>query len=100
MGKWHEIARYMNNYETECFGGTAEYEKINDRSFKVINTCSYLKLDEKGEDKVHTRKIEGIAKISKSGQIKVSFFKPFYADYNVVYVNNLISIVSFVFTKN
>ena len=88
MGKWYEIARYANSYETECAsGGTAEYTKTSDSSFKVINTCKYLSIDENGKEVQLSRSIEGRAKVNISGQIKVSFFGPFFADYNVVYVD-------------
>lgn len=68
VGKWHEIARYPNQFERGCVSATAEYAKLDDGHISVINRCT--KAD--GEPDV----AEGKARIvegSNGAKLKVKF---------------------------
>ncbi len=80
MGKWYELARYSNNFQSDCICSTAEYTLQND-SVNVLNTCYY-------NDGTDTS-IEGTAYLTnKLGVFKVSFFPFIKSDYRVVYLDN------------
>lgn len=79
-GKWYEIARFDFKYEKDMSNVTAEYSLNYDGSIKVVN---------KGFDYKKNKWKEAIGKAKYNGTInqstlKVSFFGPFYAGYNVV----------------
>ncbi len=80
LGKWYEIARMDFRFERGLNNTTAEYSMNDDGSIKVINRgYNYSKNEWKqavGKAKV----------IGKNGEamLKVSFFGPFYAGYNVI----------------
>ena len=38
-GKWYEIARLPNRFQSDCAGATAEYELRDDGKVSVVNTC-------------------------------------------------------------
>lgn len=77
-GTWIEIARYDNSFETGCSGATANYT-LNNGTINVLNRC----YDEKGK---LTGEASGKAYASDSSnsKLKVSFFWPFYGDYQVI----------------
>jgi apolipoprotein D and lipocalin family protein len=80
MGKWYEIARLDHRFERGLSRVSAEYALANDGSVTVIN---------KGYDaqKGQWKEIQGRALFVGSdtaGQLKVSFFGPFYGGYNVI----------------
>lgn len=79
-GKWYEIARFDFKYEKDMNQVTANYTLHEDGSIEVINKgYDYIKNEWKEK--------KGKAKINGSddqGALKVSFFGPFYAGYNVV----------------
>jgi apolipoprotein D and lipocalin family protein len=78
VGKWYEIARYPNSFETGCAGVTAEYEIRSDGRINVLNTCIEGDLDGP------VRTIEGRARVADSttnAKLKVTFFWPFEGDY-------------------
>lgn len=83
LGKWYEIARLDFKYEKGLNNVTAEYS---------LNDNGTIKVDNKGYD-VKKQKWEqsiGKAKFVKAntiGMLKVSFFGPFYAGYNVIAVD-------------
>jgi apolipoprotein D and lipocalin family protein len=79
-GKWYEIARFDFKYEKDLSNVTAEYIGNYDGTIKVIN---------KGFDYKKNKWKQAIGKAKNNGSInqstlKVSFFGPFYAGYNVV----------------
>ena len=81
MGKWYEIARYDHIFERDLVGCEAEYTLRDDGKIKVLNS-GYLKtLD--GPYKESTGKAK-LNKNGKPGQLRVSFFGPFYSDYNIL----------------
>ncbi len=82
LGRWYEIARYENRFETNCEAVTAEYGKRDDGLISVVNTCHHDSVN--GAVEV----AEGKAKIvenSGNAKLKVSFFGPFFfGDYWVL----------------
>lgn len=54
QGKWYEIARLPNRFQSDCVGSTAEYRVREDGKVSVLNTCTT------GGDEVRT--IRGTAK--------------------------------------
>ena len=81
LGQWYEIARYDHSFERDLVGCKAEYSMRDDGKIKVVNS-GYLKtLD--GSYKESTGKARN-KKNGTPGQLQVSFFGPFYGDYNIM----------------
>jgi len=83
LGKWYEIARLDFKYEKGLNNVTAEYS-LNDNGTIKVDNKGYNVKKEKWEESI------GKAKFVKSdniGMLKVSFFGPFYAGYNVIAVD-------------
>lgn len=79
LGIWYEIARFDHIFERGMDHNKAVYNLQNDGLVSVKNSA--LK---NGKPK----EITGIAKISNTpGLLRVSFFRPFYADYRVMYID-------------
>lgn len=85
LGTWYEIARLDNRFERGLEKITANYSLRDDGGIKVINGGFSL-----AEQKWH--QAEGKAYFisapnadkTHSGRLKVSFFGPFYASYNII----------------
>ena len=80
LGKWYEIARFDFRFEKNIDNATAFYAVNSDGTIKVVNKGFNYK-------KQKWTSVEGKAKFVGSeneGRLKVSFFGPFYAGYNVV----------------
>ncbi len=80
LGKWYEIARMDFRFEKNLNNTTAEYS---------LNTDGTIKVDNKGFNYLKGKKEEAIGKAKFVGDeniamLKVSFFGPFYAGYNVI----------------
>ncbi len=82
LGTWYEIVRLDNRFEKELEPVSATYSLAPDGSVKVVN---------KGYDakKQEWKTIQGRGvflddKNTTKGALKVSFFGPFYASYNVI----------------
>lgn len=81
LGKWYEIARYDHSFERDLVGCTAEYTLRDDGKIKVLNS-GYLKtLDGPYKESIGKAKAR---RNGKPGQLEVSFFGPFYGDYNIL----------------
>jgi len=83
LGKWYEIARIDFKYEKDLDHTTAEYSLNTNGTIKVENR-GYNTLKGKWEQAI------GKAKFVKSDRVamlKVSFFGPFYAGYNVLAID-------------
>lgn len=81
LGTWYEIARFPHSFEKNLVGVTATYSLREDGKIEVLNQGYKYTLD--GEKS----KAVGKAKIpdqTEPGRLKVSFFWIFYADYNVL----------------
>jgi apolipoprotein D and lipocalin family protein len=79
-GLWHEIARFDYRFERGLERVTAEYTLVPDGRVRVHN---------RGFDPVARRwkEARGIAKAAGEpgvGALRVSFFGPFYAPYNII----------------
>ena len=80
LGKWHEIARLDHPFERGLTRVTAEYRRRADGGLKVIN---------RGFNAAENEWREAIGKAyfvrgAQVGQLKVSFFGPFYGGYNII----------------
>ena len=80
LGKWYEIARLDHSFERGLEQVTANYSLRSDGSVKVINRGF-----NPGKNK--WKEAEGKAYFVGEpdiGQLKVSFFGPFYGGYNII----------------
>ena len=80
LGKWYEIARMDHSFERGLEQVTANYSLRSDGSVKVINRGF-----NPGKNK--WKEAEGKAYFVGEpdiGQLKVSFFGPFYGGYNII----------------
>ncbi|MNL20959.1 Outer membrane lipoprotein Blc precursor [compost metagenome] len=80
LGKWYEIARMDNRFEKNLQQVTAQYSLNEDGNITVWN---------RGYDtlKKEWKSVKGKAKFraqKTTAALKVSFFGPFYAGYNVI----------------
>ena len=80
LGHWYEIARLDHRFERGLEQVSAHYSQNPDGSIQVIN---------RGYDPKQRqwRQAEGTAKLvgePSVGQLKVSFFGPFYGGYNIL----------------
>lgn len=81
LGKWYEIARYDHAFERGLVRTTAEYTLREDGKIKVLNSGYLNGLNGSYQESV------GKAKPNKNGepgQLRVSFFGPFYGDYYIL----------------
>lgn len=81
LGKWYEIARYDHAFERNLVGTTAEYSLRDDGMIKVLNSGHLYTLDGKFKESVGKAKPN---KNGKPGQLRVSFFGPFYSNYYIL----------------
>lgn len=79
LGKWYEIARFNHIFERGMDHNKAVYTQCKDGIVNVKNS---------GVKNGEIKEITGIAKTTKTpALLRVSFFKPFYADYRVMYID-------------
>lgn len=77
-GRWYEIARLPNWFEDGLTNVTADYTLVGKNKIKVVN---------RGEKDGRTKEITGWARPAGkggSGNLEVSFFRPFYSPYIVI----------------
>lgn len=80
MGTWYEIARFDHSFERNLTCVSATYSLKENGGVKVLNRGFNSK-------KIKWETATGKAKVpnnDKPGEIKVSFFGPFYGDYFVM----------------
>ena len=80
LGKWYEIARMDFRFERNLNSTTADYS---------INSDGTIKVDNRGFNYKTKKWVEAIGRAKFVGNsdvamLKVSFFRPFYAGYNVI----------------
>ncbi len=81
MGVWYEIARLPHSFERGLDYVKAEYTQLENGMIQVVNSGV-----RNGED----RRIVGKAKLKDPeakplrGELRVSFFGPFYSDYRII----------------
>jgi apolipoprotein D and lipocalin family protein len=83
LGVWYEAARLPHGFEKNLSSVSATYSFNEDATIKVLNRGF-------NDKKLEWEEIEGVAKFKSAddqGWLKVSFFKPFYASYKVIYLN-------------
>ncbi|MDD5394138.1 MAG: lipocalin family protein [Thiothrix sp.] len=80
LGKWYEVARLDHSFERGLEQVTAEYDPREDGDIRVINR-GYNTNKQKWEEAEGRAKFVGAKDV---GQLKVSFFGPFYGGYNIV----------------
>lgn len=83
LGKWYEIARIDFRFEKGLNNVTATY---------IIKDNGMIKVDNKGYDYAKDKWKESIGKAKfarneNEGMLRVSFFGPFYAGYNVIAID-------------
>lgn len=84
LGKWYEIARLDFRFEKNLNNTTANYSMKDDGNIKVVNRGYNFKSD-KWQQSTGKAKFVGDESEAK---LKVSFFGPFYAGYNVIAVDD------------
>ena len=80
LGKWYEIARLPNRFQTGCTGSSALYTLRQDGAIEVVNSC---RNDKDGS----LRQVKGRAWTvdpASNARLKVSFFWPFRGDYWII----------------
>lgn len=78
LGTWYEVARFDHSFERGMDNVTATYSQREDGGLKVVN---------KGRKNGKWKSATGKAYFTGSpdvGQLKVSFFGPFYGGYNII----------------
>ena len=80
MGVWHEIARLPKWFERGLDNVTATYSPEGD-TFKIVNRGF-----RNGEEVVSTA-VGKLAGATDEGAFRVSFFRPFYGDYRIIYLS-------------
>ena len=81
MGTWYEIVRLPHYFERDLDEVKAEYTLNDDGTIKVVNS---------GVKNGEPQSITGAAKLKypdadpQTGELRVSFFWPFYSDYRVI----------------
>ncbi len=80
LGTWYEIARFDYRFEKDLDNAIAQYSLNGDGSVKVVNS-GYNFRKNKWVSVDGTAKFRGDKTVAA---LKVSFFRPFYAGYNVI----------------
>ena len=80
IGRWYEIARLPNSFEKNLTCVTANYSIKKNGRIKVTNK-GFNKQKEKWEEAIGNAKVPNP---DKPGELRVSFFRPFYGDYFII----------------
>ncbi len=83
LGTWYEAARFPHRFERHLTSVTAAYTHNDDGTIKVVNRGYNVSTGE-WEQAVGTARFKGDP---DTGWLKVSFFKPFYASYKILYLD-------------
>lgn len=84
MGTWYEAVRYPHGFEKGMSNVSATYSENADGTIRVVNRGFV-------DQKKKWKSITGTAKYHGDpgrGWLKVSFFKPFYASYKIIYLDD------------
>lgn len=84
IGKWYEIARFDSRFEKNLNQTTAEYS-LDENGKIIVKNRGYNFKKNKWES------VQGKAKFAKNknlGDLKVSFFGPFYAPYKIIQLDS------------
>lgn len=77
LGTWYEIARYEHFFEKGCSNVSAAYTLTEDGEIDVLNSCQK-------EGEYTTAKGVAYAVDNSFSKLRVSFFRPFYGDYQIL----------------
>lgn len=80
LGKWYEIARLDYKFEKNMNNVTATYS-FNDNGTIRVDNKGYNYQSQQWKESVGKARFVGSSDV---GRLKVSFFGPFYAGYNVI----------------
>lgn len=80
LGSWYEIARFDFRFEKDLNNTMAQYS-LDDKGNVVVLNSGYNYVKQKWTSAVGTAKFRGDESVAA---LKVSFFGPFYAGYNVI----------------
>lgn len=82
MGTWYEIARYPHAFEKGMSHVSATYSLLSNGKIQVLNKGI---LPDGSVKLIKGHAIAGTPK--NSGNLKVSFFRPFYGKYRIIYLS-------------
>lgn len=82
LGTWYEIARFEHSFEVGCSNVSATYTLKSDGRINVLNQCQK-------ENGTHST-ANGVAYATDRSfaKLKVSFFRPFYGDYQILILDD------------
>ncbi len=80
MGTWHEVARLPQWFERDLKDVTATYSLEKD-SLRIVNRGT-----KNGKEKV-AKAVGHFAGDSDVGHFRISFFRPFYGDYKILWLS-------------
>ena len=80
LGTWYEVARLDHRFERGMSNVTANYSMRDDGGVRVVNR-GYKAAKGEWQDAMGKAYFVGDADV---GQLKVSFFGPFYGGYNII----------------
>jgi len=83
LGVWYEAARYPHRFEKGLTSVTAEYTRNPNGTIRVVNRG----FDSEANEWEQANAVAKFKGSSEEGWLKVSFFKPFYASYKIIYLN-------------
>jgi len=78
LGRWYEIARMPHWFERDMDFVRAEYSRRPDGRIRVVNSGTK---NGKVKDATAVAKFKGDPSV---GELRVSFFRPFYGDYRIL----------------
>ncbi|NLD99842.1 MAG: lipocalin family protein, partial [Fibrobacter sp.] len=78
LGQWYEIARMPHWFERDMDYVRAEYSRRPDGRIRVVNSGTK---DGKEKSATAVAKFKGDHSV---GELRVSFFRPFYGDYRIL----------------
>ncbi len=84
LGIWYEIARKDFRFERDLSNVTATYTLNKNGTIKVVNR-GYKYITKEWKEAIGKAKFAGA---SDEARLKVSFFGPFYAAYNVIAIDS------------
>ena len=84
LGTWYEIARMDFRFEKNLSNVSATYS-LRDNGLINVDNKGYDELKDKWKESIGKAKLAGAA---DEGKLKVSFFGPFYAPYNLIAIDD------------
>lgn len=85
VGTWYEIARLDNRFEKGLEQVTAHYSMEEDGTLKVVNRGFNAEKNDWSEAVGKAKFVDPAnADGTRTGHLKVSFFGPFYGEYNIL----------------